>query len=54
MVKVVLQARFAAVLSTGQWIGHLAANTAPARDNIYGSHQAAIAGSIASGVIESA
>ena len=43
VVKVVLQARFAAVLTTGAWIGHLAAGTAPPRDNIYGSHQSAIA-----------
>lgn len=43
VVKVVLQARFAAVLSTEEWIGHLATNTAPVRDNIYASHQAAIA-----------
>ncbi len=43
VVKVVLQARFAAVLSTEEWIGHLDANTAPPRDNIYASHQAAIA-----------
>ena len=43
VVKVVLQARFAAVLSTREWIGHLVAGTAPTRDNIYGSHQAALA-----------
>lgn len=42
VVKVVLQARFAAVLSTEAWVGHLAAGTAPSRDNIYGSHQSAI------------
>jgi nicotinamidase-related amidase len=43
VIKVVLQARFAAALSTDEWIGHLADGTAPARDNIYASHQAAIA-----------
>ncbi len=43
VVKVVLQARFAAVMSTREWIGHLVAGTAPARDNIYRSHQAALA-----------
>lgn len=43
VAKVVLRARFATVLSTDEWIGHLAANTAPARDNIYASHQAVIA-----------
>jgi nicotinamidase-related amidase len=43
VVKVVLQARFAAVLTTRSWIGHLDAGTAPPRDNIYGSHQSAIA-----------
>ena len=48
VVKVVLQARFAAVLSTDEWIGHLENGTPPARDNIYGSHQAAISGATSS------
>jgi nicotinamidase-related amidase len=43
VIKVVLQARFAAVVSTDEWIEHLTVGTKPPRDNIYGSHQAAIA-----------
>jgi nicotinamidase-related amidase len=43
VVSVVLQSRFAAVLSTEHWIRHIAAGKAPARDSIYGSNQRALA-----------
>jgi nicotinamidase-related amidase len=38
---VVLQSRFAAVMSTEEWIAMLAANTKPERDNIYHSNRRA-------------
>jgi len=40
---VVMQARFAAVLRTEDWIGHVTAGTAPPRDTIYASKERAIA-----------
>ena len=40
---VVMQSRFAAVLSTDEWIGVLESGAAPVRDNIYTSNQKAIA-----------
>ena len=42
VVKVVLQSRFAAVLTTEAWISHLVAGTAPPCSNIYRSHQDAL------------
>ena len=38
---VVLQSRFAAVMSTLDWIGMISSETAPVRDNIYASNQRA-------------
>jgi nicotinamidase-related amidase len=40
---VVEQSRYAAVLSTDEWIDHLARNTVPERDTIHDSHQRALA-----------
>ena len=40
---VVEQSRYAAVMSTDEWIAHLAAGTAPERDTIHASHQRALA-----------
>ncbi len=39
--SVVLQSRFAAVMSTQEWIDHVHAGTPPVRDNIYKSSQRA-------------
>lgn len=39
--SVVLQSRFAAVMSTGEWIHSVTTGTAPVRDNIYQSNQRA-------------
>lgn len=44
VVTVVMQARFAAVLSTDQWLACMADASEPERDNIFGSHRRAIAG----------
>jgi nicotinamidase-related amidase len=38
---VVMQSRFAAVMSTGEWLDAVANGTAPERDTIYGSNQRA-------------
>jgi nicotinamidase-related amidase len=43
VMSVVFQSRFAAVVTTEQWLAHLSAGTAPARDTPYGSSQRAIA-----------
>ena len=43
VMSVVFQSRFAAVVTTEQWVGHLAAGTAPERDTPYASSQRAIA-----------
>lgn len=40
---VVEQSRYAAVMTTGQWIAHLVHGTAPERDTIHASHQRALA-----------
>lgn len=40
---VVEQSRYAAVLSTAEWIDHLARGTVPERDTIHASHQRALA-----------
>ena len=40
---VVEQSRYAAVVTTDEWIGHLAAGTVPERDTIHASHQRALA-----------
>ena len=39
---VVMQARFAAVLTTGEWLACLATGDAPVRDTIFDSHQRAL------------
>lgn len=39
--SVVMQSRFAAVLTTDEWIATLASDVAPVRDTIYGSNQQA-------------
>ena len=41
VMSVVFQSRFAAVVTTGQWIEHLKAGTAPERDTPYASNQRA-------------
>jgi nicotinamidase-related amidase len=41
--SVVEQSRYAAVLGTDEWIGHVANDTLPERDNIHASHQRALA-----------
>jgi nicotinamidase-related amidase len=41
VMSVVFQSRFAAVMSTKEWIGHLRAGTTPERGNIFASFQAA-------------
>lgn len=43
VVSVVLQSRFAAVMSTDEWIGLLASGGAPERDTIFASHRRAVA-----------
>jgi nicotinamidase-related amidase len=43
VMSVVFQSRFAAVVTTDEWTGHLKAGTAPERDNPYQSSQRAIA-----------
>ena len=43
VMSVVFQSRFGAVVTTEQWVGHLAAGTVPERDNPYASSQRAIA-----------
>lgn len=40
---VVEQSRFAAVMTTDEWLAHLARGTVPERDNIHASHQRALA-----------
>lgn len=40
---VVEQSRYAAVMTTDEWIGHLARGTTPERDTIHASHQRALA-----------
>ena len=40
---VVEQSRYAAVMTTDEWIAHLANGTAPERDTIHASHQRALA-----------
>lgn len=40
---VVEQSRYAAVMTTDEWIAHLAHGTAPERDTIHASHQRALA-----------
>lgn len=40
---VVEQSNFAAVMDTGEWIGHAASGTLPERDTIHASHQRALA-----------
>jgi nicotinamidase-related amidase len=40
---VVEQSRYAAVMTTDEWIAHLADGTAPERDTIHASHQRALA-----------
>jgi nicotinamidase-related amidase len=40
---VVEQSRFAAVMTTDEWLAHLAHGTTPERDNIHASHQRALA-----------
>jgi len=40
---VVEQSRYAAVITTDEWIAHLARGTAPERDSIHASHQRALA-----------
>ncbi|WP_159593939.1 cysteine hydrolase family protein [Chelativorans xinjiangense] len=47
VVSVVLQAGFAAVLTTAEWIDCLGSGAVPERDNPYASNQRAIAGSVA-------
>jgi nicotinamidase-related amidase len=42
VMSVVFQSRFAAVLGTAEWAGHLKAGTAPERDSPYASWQRAI------------
>ena len=42
VTSVVLQSRFAAVVTTDEWVGHLEAGTAPERDNPSASSQRAI------------
>ena len=42
VMSVVLQSRFAAVVTTNEWVGHLKAGTAPERDNPFASSQRAI------------
>ncbi|RJG44169.1 cysteine hydrolase family protein [Mesorhizobium sp. DCY119] len=42
VMTVVLQSRFAAVLKTDEWVGHLKAGTLPERDNIPASYQRAL------------
>lgn len=42
VMSVVFQSRFAAVMTTEQWIGHLGAGTAPERDTPYASSQRAL------------
>jgi nicotinamidase-related amidase len=42
VMSVVFQSRFAAVVTTGQWIEHLKTGTAPASDTPYASNQRAI------------
>ncbi|MBD8898651.1 cysteine hydrolase family protein [Rhodanobacter sp. DHG33] len=39
---VVEQSRFAAVMTTDEWLAHLAQGTMPERDNIHASHQRAL------------
>ena len=41
--SVVEQSRYAAVLGTDEWIGHVATHTRPERDSIHASHQRALA-----------
>jgi nicotinamidase-related amidase len=43
VISVVFQSRFAAVVTTNQWIKHLEAGTAPERDTPYASNQRATA-----------
>ena len=43
VVSVVLQSRFAAVLSTAEWVDCLKTGALPERDTIYASHQRALA-----------
>lgn len=43
VIGIVLQSRFAAVLGTQEWIGHIKAGSAPARDTIHASNQRALA-----------
>jgi nicotinamidase-related amidase len=43
VVSVVLQSRFAAVLRTAEWVNCLKTGALPERDNIYASHQRALA-----------
>lgn len=40
---VVEQSNYAAVMTTAEWLGHLARGTVPERDNIHASHQRALA-----------
>ncbi|HEU0229696.1 MAG TPA: cysteine hydrolase family protein [Burkholderiaceae bacterium] len=40
---VVEQSRFAAVMTTDEWVGHVTEGTKPERDNIHASHQRALA-----------
>ncbi|MFI4967635.1 MAG: cysteine hydrolase, partial [Gammaproteobacteria bacterium] len=42
--RVVLQSRFAAVMSTQEWLDMLERGTQPERDSIYGSNQRARSG----------
>ncbi len=42
VVTIILQSRFAAVLKTDEWIGHLKAGTLPERDSIPASYQRAL------------
>ncbi|MDO1529477.1 cysteine hydrolase family protein [Fulvimonas sp. R45] len=44
---VVEQSRYAAVVTTDEWIAHLAAGTTPERDTIHASHQRALARAVA-------
>lgn len=43
VMSVVFQSRFAAVVTTDQWVAHLSAGTAPERDTPYQSSQRALA-----------
>jgi nicotinamidase-related amidase len=43
VMSVVFQSRFAAVVTTDEWAGHLTSGTAPERDNPFASSQRAIA-----------